>query len=90
YTIDHFAEEERLMTSIAFPGFLAHRAKHLELTRQVEDLLAKFHEGKLVLSMTISTFLTNWLKHHMQEDDVTLIQYLKAHPATRTLSAAAR
>jgi len=90
YTIDHFAEEEKLMLSINYPDFAAHRAKHVDLTKQVKDLMSKFREGKLVLSMTISTFLANWLKHHIKEDDVTLIQYVKTHPVGKSVSATAQ
>lgn len=90
YTIDHFAEEEKLMKSINYPDFAAHKAKHVDLSNQVKDLMAKFKEGKLVLSMTISTFLANWLKHHIKEEDVTLIQYVKEHPVSQNASAGAR
>jgi len=86
-TIEHFAEEEKLMTSINYPGFPAHKAKHRDLTHQVEELLAKFREGKLVLSVTISTFLANWLRHHIKEDDFALIKYLKEHPLQKPATA---
>jgi len=80
YTIDHFRDEEKLMASIRYPQLVPHKKKHEELTGQVTQLLEKFDAGKLVLSVTLSTFLADWLRHHIKEDDVALINYLKVHP----------
>lgn len=88
-TIEHFAEEEKLMTSIDYPQITAHKAKHEDLTRQAKELLAKFQQSKPVLSTTISTFLANWLEHHIKDEDFTLIQYTRKHPVAQTLSASA-
>ena len=80
YTIEHFRDEEALMVSISYPQIVPHKKKHEDLTVQVRQLLEKFDTGKLVLSVTLSSFLADWLRHHIKEDDFALINYLKAHP----------
>ena len=87
YTIDHFRDEEALMVSINYPMLPPHKAKHEALTRQVTELMGKFQEGKLVLSITLSSFLADWLRHHIKEDDKALIAYLKAHPIAEPVAA---
>jgi hemerythrin-like metal-binding protein len=78
YTIEHFAEEEKLMASINYVNSAEHKSKHDALTTQVKDLLDRYATGKLALSMTLSTFLANWLQHHIKEDDILLIQHMQA------------
>jgi hemerythrin len=80
YTVNHFRDEEALMQSINYPALPAHHKKHEDLTKQVTNLMAKFDDGKMVLSITLSSFLADWLRHHIKEDDAALIKYLKEHP----------
>ncbi|MGA9641516.1 MAG: bacteriohemerythrin [Terriglobales bacterium] len=87
HTSEHFATEEKLMASMRYPDYVVHKNKHDALTRQVEELLAKFRDGKLVLSMSLSSFLGNWLFHHIKEEDFSLIQYMKEHPVSQPVAA---
>jgi len=80
YTIEHFRSEEALMTEVKYPALSAHKRKHDDLTKQVKELIEKYRTGKAVLSMTLSNFLADWLRHHIKEDDMALIKYLQAHP----------
>lgn len=81
YTVQHFRSEEELMKQVSYPAQAQHKAKHVSLTNEVVDLIKKYKEGNLVLSTTLSTFLANWLRHHIKEDDIALIKYVKTHPA---------
>ena len=69
YTKTHFALEEQLMTKHQYTGYLAHKAAHDALTKQVMDLKAKFGEGKALITMDIMTFLKDWLTKHILETD---------------------
>jgi len=80
YTIEHFKSEEALMTQVNYPAIAGHRRKHEALTEEVQALIEKFKSGKAVLSITLSNFLANWLRHHIKEEDMALIKYLQAHP----------
>jgi len=80
YTVEHFRDEQTLMASINYPESAAHLKKHQDLTAEVTELVARFDAGKMVLSITLSSFLANWLRHHIKEDDLALVNYLKQHP----------
>jgi len=84
YTIEHFRSEETLMTEVKYPAINPHKRKHDELTKQVKELIEKYQTGKAVLSMTLSNFLADWLRHHIKEDDMALIKYVQAHPLSQT------
>lgn len=87
YTIQHFRSEEELMAAAGYPARAVHQKKHEDLTHQVKDLVAKYQSGQCVLTITLSNFLADWLRHHIKEDDFALVKYLKAHPATQGASA---
>jgi hemerythrin len=89
YTVQHFGAEEALMRSVAYPAFEVHRGKHLDLTEQVKDLVGKYGRGELVVSITLSRFLADWLRHHILENDLALIHYVQTHnPAARETAVA--
>ena len=87
YTIDHFKDEEGLMSKINYPAIALHRQKHEDLTNEVKALVAKYKSGQAVLSITLSNFLAKWLRHHIKEDDVALIKHMKANAASPALKA---
>jgi hemerythrin len=69
YTASHFADEERLMTTHAYPGFSAHKVEHEKLVKQVLELQQKFRSGQPILTNNVMTFLKDWLVKHIQGDD---------------------
>lgn len=81
YTVDHFASEEALMQKVNYPGTAQHKQKHVELTTQVKELTEKYTSGKVVLTITLSNFLADWLRHHIKEHDFALVKYVKANSA---------
>jgi hemerythrin-like metal-binding protein len=69
YTRDHFAAEEAMMEVAKYPALPVHRLKHKELTKQVEEYVARFEKGDITLSVQLLDFLSNWLTTHIQGDD---------------------
>jgi hemerythrin len=88
YTIDHFASEEALMVAANYPALAEHRRKHEDLTKQVKELAEKYRSGTVVLTITLSNFLADWLRHHIKKDDIALVKYLKDLPAQSSFPAA--
>ena len=78
YTVEHFEEEECLMSEMHYPDLCSHKRKHQGLTEKVMDLAEKFQAGKMTLPITLSHFLRNWLSHHIREDDIAFIKYVQA------------
>ncbi len=77
YVGTHFKTEEDLMKSISYPDFENHRQEHDNLKEQSEKLIKLFRLGKVDLTATISKFLSDWLKNHIQEIDKKMIDWLK-------------
>ncbi len=77
YTIEHFAAEESLMREAGYEGLAAHKAQHDDLAGQVNELMERYSKGYLTLPSTLSRFLTDWLKHHIREEDLAFIDWLR-------------
>jgi hemerythrin len=79
YVETHFKTEEDLMKSTSYPDYIAHKQEHDNLKEQSEKLIKLFGFGKVDLTATISKFLSDWLKHHIQGIDKKMIDWLKQH-----------
>jgi hemerythrin-like metal-binding protein len=69
YTRNHFRDEEELMDKAQWAGLSQHKALHRELTKEVEDYIARFDHGDVTVSVDLSAFLSNWLTSHIQKVD---------------------
>lgn len=78
YTRTHFRTEEEFMEKHSYPGFLAHKKAHEDLTEQAEDLLAQSEKGKLTVPIEAGKFLKDWLATHILGTDKKLGKYLVA------------
>jgi len=87
YTIEHFHSEEALMAEVNYPALAVHKWKHEDLTHEVEELVGKYKSGQVVLTVTLSNFLANWLQHHIKEDDMDLVRYLQAQAKSAAASS---
>ncbi len=79
YTVDHFAHEERLMVASKYPGYAEHKKAHDDLAQKATQIIADYQSGKLQLSMTLSRFLSDWIKSHINHSDMEMIQWVRAH-----------
>lgn len=69
YTKTHFAEEERLMMSTAYPNFMAHKMAHDKFTAQVVDFQQKYQAGNTLITLELMNMLKDWLIQHIQGVD---------------------
>ena len=65
----HFSAEENLMKTHGFPEYQQQKAKHAELTRQVQDFQSKFQAGQAVITVEVMSFLKDWLMVHIKGMD---------------------
>ena len=70
YTKSHFKTEEDLMQKHAYPGFVAHKSAHSQLTEKALDLQLDLKAGKAALSIQVFGFLKAWLVNHIQGEDM--------------------
>lgn len=85
YTLQHFGAEEALMLQVKYPNYAEHKKKHDELAAKAKQIVEEFKTGKLVISITLSSFLSDWLRHHIKEEDMAYIQYMRSTPAAAQL-----
>jgi len=81
YTKSHFVSEERLMEKFQYPQLEDHRKTHLELTKQVNEILSKLKEGRMINSVNLSSFLKEWLINHILVSDKQYGQYINTRIA---------
>jgi hemerythrin-like metal-binding protein len=72
YTGEHFAREEAEMERIEYVAFLAHKAEHVKLMKQIIELEEMLDVGGRINSPAVSHFLDEWLRHHILTDDMKL------------------
>ena len=79
YTKNHFSDEEKLLKKIQFPAFENHHQRHQEFIESVEKFRTSF-TAKGPTPETIdelSSFLSDWLKHHIMVEDKAYCFYLE-------------
>jgi hemerythrin len=69
YTQSHFASEERYLQTVGYPYLAQQRKEHAELLKQVATFKAEYDAGKAMVSVTLMTFLSDWVRSHIQKSD---------------------
>lgn len=78
YTTIHFETEEEFMLRFNYPDYKEHKIKHELLKQKVE----KFEQEKATLNQSeltinLSHFLMDWLIHHIKDEDMKMIVFLR-------------
>ena len=69
YTRTHFTAEERLLTTHGYPGLAAQKTSLEEFTHRVTQTAAPLRQGRAVMTVSVSSFLRDWLTKHIQGSD---------------------
>lgn len=77
YCLSHFAAEERLMRQHGYPDLAAHLEIHQKMTAKVKELLQDINSGKALTSVSVASFLKDWLTKHIQQTDKKYGPYLQ-------------
>ena len=78
YTTIHFETEEEFMFKNNYPGYLEHKAKHKLLRQQVEEFSQQIKiQNTSQITINVSHFLTDWLIHHIKDEDKKMIAFLR-------------
>ena len=81
HTAEHFKHEEALMQEYNYPGYERHRQVHGNLQGKVDRLLNRFSQHQGVIGEDLICFLAEWLAHHIQGEDQSMIHFFHGHPA---------
>ena len=79
YTRDHFAAEETIMERTKYQALASHRIAHRELTKQVEEYVARLEKGDITLGVHLLNFLSDWLTKHIQGEDQKYGPWMNEH-----------
>ncbi|MEB3290828.1 MAG: bacteriohemerythrin [Leptolyngbya sp.] len=78
YTTIHFETEERFMAELHYPDAADHCAKHRALRQKVEVFMTEEAQSSdRRLALRVSRFLTDWLIHHIRDEDQRMIAFLR-------------
>lgn len=78
YTTIHFETEEEFMLKNNYPGYPEHKAKHKLLRQQVEEFNQQIKlQNASQITINVSHFLTDWLIHHIKDEDKKMIVFLR-------------
>lgn len=71
------------MRQAGFPESEAHRSQHAAFVARVTEMADRLSSGRLLLSIETTSFLRDWLLHHILETDRELARHLIAGGAVR-------
>ena len=69
YTRTHFADEEKLFEKYNYPDADRQKNMHRQFIDKVVEFRQQAESGRMGLSITVSDFLSDWLKNHIQMED---------------------
>jgi hemerythrin-like metal-binding protein len=77
YTATHFANEEKLMASAAYPELAAHQALHRNLLAQARDMEMRVELGERQVPVELNRFICRWLIDHIMDNDKKFGEFVK-------------
>lgn len=83
---EHFYDEESLMLSEGYPGFLAHKLNHDEFKQRLHALIVRYkftgHSSSIVIETC--SFATTWLVEHVLKMDGAMAKFLAEKKRAKT------
>ena len=78
YTVYHFTHEEKMMQQARYGGLATQQAAHKSFVDKVTDIQKRIQDGKLVVSMEMTSFLKSWLTEHILKLDTKYSESMMA------------
>jgi hemerythrin len=70
YSKYHFAAEESMMNTLAYPKLDEHVLLHDAFSREIDRFQSEFHNGNTLITVGVLTYLKDWLINHILTNDV--------------------
>ena len=74
----HFADEERILEELSYPGLSEHAQIHRELVREADSLNGKFSKGELDAAEFFRFLVETIVLNHMLSVDILFFPYTKS------------
>ena len=78
-SLEHNADEERLMEETKFLGLAEHRAIHCDLISRIEEFLARHKQSDQTMYPQLLRFVGCWLHNHMLTVDKQYTAWMNEH-----------
>jgi hemerythrin len=78
YTRQQFAREEGFWTAQKYPQVAVHKKQHANLLATVDDFKKQYDGGKLLLTLQVMDFLSDWLTKHIRGSDIVAARACRA------------
>ncbi len=75
YTKYHFSYEEEQFDRIGYPETISHKREHNIFVKKINKYKKKSDSGELILSVSLSEFLKDWLFNHIMRTDQRYVEY---------------
>lgn len=78
YTVEHFRDEEGLMTQYGYPGYDDHKIEHDQFVEKVQELLSSdidFHQVEVLEEVV--AFLLDWVVSHILDSDSKYVSVMQ-------------
>ena len=69
YTRTHFTTEERIMAQYDYPGLEAQKKEHAIFVDKIMKFKTDFDSGRTTISVSLATFVKDWLFTHILGSD---------------------
>lgn len=86
YATYHFSTEESWMLNIGFPEAGCHANEHQGFVQRLSAIQKDFTDGRPV-SLEILSFLSRWLRTHLQGSDMKVARFERLQRAVRVKAA---
>ncbi len=75
YSIYHFSFEERHFDRVGYPETVSHKREHGIFLKKINSYKKRADSGALILSVSLSVFLKDWLFDHIMGTDQRYKKY---------------
>lgn len=81
YTKKHFADEERYMLSINYPGYNEQKAAHTTFIAKLTELRREYDKsgGNLIVIINANRMVLDWLTQHISTMDKNIGEFARSH-----------
>lgn len=79
YTKKHFADEEKYMLSIKYPGYQEQKAAHTAFIAQLNKIKSDYNTsgGNLLVILNANQMILDWLTKHISNMDKKIAEHAK-------------
>lgn len=78
YTATHFRTEEKYFAQFGYPDLANHKKEHDAFVQKVSEFKDKFEKGRIMMTIEVMNFLSDWLKNHILVTDKLYVEFFNA------------